>query len=149
MVGSICWQVDIQDSGMVARNVEVEFDSKPPNGFQGYLVGDNDLVQDVTLGPIWKSEAFCGSRTITFLAQTNGKKEGMLLRAKTTKPGNGSKFRIVVTLQGKINLKVLFKIFAVNLCVNSFQTNSRSIMEKYLVGLHHRMFYRQFPGTKA
>ena len=104
MIGLICWELDLQDSGMVVKSVEVEANNHTINGFKGYLVGNNDLFHDVPLGSTWKSEAFCGSKMITLMAQTIGRKEAILMRAEVDDAGNGTKLRMVVKLQGKLKL---------------------------------------------
>ena len=104
MIGSLCWELDLQYSGMMVKSVEVELNTYTTNGYQGYLVGDNDLSHDVPLGSTWKSEAFCGSKMITLMAQTIGRKEAILMRAKVADDGNGTKLRMVVKLQGKLTL---------------------------------------------
>ena len=104
MIGLICWELDLQDSGMVVKSVEVEANNHTINGFKGYLVGNNDLFHDVPLGSTWKSEAFCGSKRMTLMAQTIGFKEAILMRAKVADAENGTKLRMVVKLQGKLTL---------------------------------------------
>ena len=89
---------------MMVKSVEVESNNHAPNGYQGYLLGDDDLSHDVPLGSTWKSEAFCGSTRITLMAQTINRKEAILMRAKVADDGNGTKLRMVVKLQGKLTL---------------------------------------------
>ena len=104
MIGLICWELDLQDSGMMVKSVEVESNNHAPNRYQGYIIGDDDLSHDVPLGSAWKSEAFCGSKRITLMAQTFGCKEAILMRAKVADAENGTKLRMVVKLQGKLTL---------------------------------------------
>ena len=104
MIGLICWELDLQDSGMMVKSVEVESNNHAPNGYQGYLLGDDDLSHDVPLGSTWKSEAFFSSKRMTLMATTLCGKETMLMRAKAADAGNDTKFRMVVKLQGKLTL---------------------------------------------
>ena len=44
MICSICWELDLQDSGMMVKSVEVELNTYTTNGFKGYLAGDVDFA---------------------------------------------------------------------------------------------------------
>ena len=88
----------------MVKSVEVELNTYTTNGFKSFLAGDNDLFHDVPLGSMWKSEAFCGSKMITLMAQTIGRKEAILMRAKVADAENGTKLRMVVKLEGKLTL---------------------------------------------
>ena len=98
MLGSICWELNFQDSGMSARSIEVDLNTQIPDHCQCFIRGDDGICKDIALGSIWKSEEFCGSKRLTLMAMTLG------MRAKVADVGDGNMFRIVVKLQGKLTL---------------------------------------------
>ena len=104
MLGSICWELNFQDSGMSARSMEVDLSTQIPNHCQCFMIGNDGICQDIALGSIWRSEAFCGSTRLTLMAMTFGAKESTLMRAKVADVGGGNMLRIVVKLQGKLTL---------------------------------------------
>ena len=104
MLGSICWELNFQDSGMSTRSIEVDLNTQLPDHCQCFMIGDNEIFEAIALRSIWKSEAFCGSKRLTLMAMTLGGKESTLMRAKVADVGDGNMFRIVVKLQSKLTL---------------------------------------------
>ena len=104
MLGSICWELNFQDSGMSARSIEVDLNTQIPDHCQCFIRGDDGICKDIALGSIWKSEEFCGSKRLTLMAMTSVGKESTLMSAKLADDGDGNMFRIAVKLQGKLTL---------------------------------------------
>ena len=102
MLGSICWELNLQDSGMSARSIEVDLITHTPDHCHCFMIGDDGIFRDIALGSIWKSEALSGSKRLTLVAMTSGGKESTLMRAKVAHVGDGDILRIVVKLQGKL-----------------------------------------------
>ena len=103
MTGSICWGVNLQDSGMSVKSIEVDLKYCETNNWNCTIFGDNGSLQDIPLGSTWKSESFCGSKQIALKASTCGFEKATLMRAKLAEAGNGTRLRIEIKLQGMLN----------------------------------------------
>ena len=100
MNGSICWELNLQETDLAVRSVEVDLHTHSFDKSRWFVVDDNGIIYDVSLDSTWKSDAMRGSKAITLTAQTFSMAE--LMRAKLRDSNDGNKLRMVVKLQGEL-----------------------------------------------
>ena len=107
MIGSISWELNLQDTTLTIRSVEVEIElNSHLCESRCFIVGDHGLFQDVYLGSSWNSDTMGGSKRISLMAHTFSGGKSTLMRAKAA--DKGIVLRMVVKLQGEPTILVEF-----------------------------------------
>ena len=91
---------------MSVRSIEVDFNTCETDHCLCFMLGENGTFKEILpLGSPWKSESFAGSKKITLKAINVGVEKATLMRSKLAEAGDGTKLRMVVKLQGKMNIE--------------------------------------------